>query len=448
MPKKINLTTIQSLVLGFVVIILIGAFLLMQPFSISEDKKISFLNALFTATSAVTTTGLIVVDTGGFFSRFGQSVILILFQIGGLGYMIFISLLMVGFGKKLSFGNVDLLHESIGRPSSEELVKFSKKIVIFTVFFEVVGVVLLTCYWRNFFILPEAIYTSLFHSVSAFCTAGFSLYPDSFTAYGSNIFFNSSIILLCVAGGVGFFVLNDFYHFGKQIITKKYPRIFSVHTKLALTVMSFLVIAGIIAMYFISKNAGSAQIKEGMIYSVFQIFSASTTTGFNTINIGALANPVLWLIVLLMFVGACPGGTAGGIKTTTFGLIILSVCSVLSGKKDASASIFHRRIPLKMLMRAYAIAVIALLWIALAMGVLLVANKGVSFQSILFEVTSAFGTVGLSTGITSSLSGISKMVLIFTMLLGRLGPIAIGYSLVGKPKLINYTYPEAEILVG
>ncbi|PIQ89920.1 MAG: hypothetical protein COV72_00590 [Candidatus Omnitrophica bacterium CG11_big_fil_rev_8_21_14_0_20_42_13] len=446
MKRNIGFTTIQLLVLGFVFITLIGAFLLMQPFSISGSEKISFIDAFFTATSAITTTGLIVVDTGSFFSRFGQAVILILFQVGGLGYMIFIALLMVGLGKRLSFGNVDLLHESIARPSSEDLLKFSKKIVIFTIFFEAIGIALLTCYWRKFFSLPDAIYTGIFHSISAFCTAGFSLYPDSFTIYRDSIFFNGSIILLCFAGSAGFFVLNDIYHFGKQIVHKKYPRRFSAHTKLAVLIMAFLVMAGIIIMYFAPGQTIAAQAKERALHSVFQIVSASTTTGFNTVNIGTLTNPLLWLIILLMFIGGCPGGTAGGIKTTTFGLIILSARSVLTGRKNVN--VFHRSAPQGMIIRAYSIAVIAMVWIAAAMGILLVTDKGLSFQSILFEITSAFGTVGLSTGVTSSLSVGGRIVIIFTMLLGRLGPIAVGYSLIGKPRQVNFIYPEAEILVG
>jgi trk system potassium uptake protein TrkH len=418
----------------------------MQPFATVEDRNISFIDALFTATSAVTTTGLIVVDTGSFFTRFGQTIILILFQVGGLGYMIFIALLMLGLGKRLSLGNLDLLHGSIGKPTSEDLLKFSKKIIIFTIFLEAIGVGLLNCQLSKFFSLPEAIYSSIFHSVSAVCTAGFSLYADSFTAYRDNIFINGSVILLCVAGSVGFFVLNDLYHFGKQIINKKYPRRFSAHTKLALSVMTVLIVLGIIIMYAIGGPEVALQVKEKIVYSVFQIVSASTTTGFNSIDIGGLTNSISWLIIILMFIGACPGGTAGGIKTTTFGMIFLSVCSVLRGRKDVN--VFNRRASSEMVMKAYSVAVITLLWIAITMGVLLVTEECLSFQSILFEITSACGTVGLSRGITSSLSVTGKYFITLTMLLGRVGPIAVGYSLIGKPRPVNFTYPKAEILIG
>ncbi|MBN1870485.1 MAG: hypothetical protein JW847_07930 [Candidatus Omnitrophica bacterium] len=446
MEKKFTLTSMQSLSMGFAFFILAGALLLMLPVSIAGEKSISFVDALFTATSAVSTTGLVVVDTGSFFSRFGQTIILILFQVGGLGYMIFIGLLLAGLKKRLSMGNVELLHESIGRPSAEDLMKFSKKIIIFTVFFEALGALLFTCYWIKFFPLPEALYTSLFHSISAFCTAGFGLYSDSLTAYRDSLFFNCSVLLICFAGSVGFFVLNDVYHFGKHIIFGKHPRGFSAHTKLAVSVMAFLILAGIGIIYFWGGHAVGLTVKERIMYSSFQIISASTTTGFNTIDIGTLSNAALWLIVILMFVGACPGGTAGGIKTTTFGLVGVSVYSLLRGRDNVN--VFYRRVPADVIMRSYAILMIVLIWVAVAMAILIVTESSASFQAILFEITSAVGTVGLSAGITSSLSTAGKIVIILTMFLGRVGPIAIGYSLIGKPRPVNYTYSKAQILVG
>lgn len=444
--KTFVLTSMQSLSAGFAVMILIGTLLLMLPAALASGNSISFIDALFTATSAVSTTGLGVVDTGSFFSRFGQTVILALIQVGGLGYMIFIGLLLAGLRKRLPMGGIDLLHDSIGRPSSEDLLKFSKKIIIFTLFFEALGVLLLACYWINYFPLPEALYTSMFHSVSAFCTAGFGLYPDSLTSYRDSIFFNSSILLICFAGSVGFFVLNDTYHFGKHFFNRKYPRDFSAHTKLAVSVMTLLIVTGIGIMYFWGGQAAGETFKERIVYSTFQIVSAVTTTGFNTIDIGKLNNEALWLIVILMFIGANPGGTAGGVKTTTFGLVGLSVYSLLKGRENVN--VFNRRVPTETITRSYAILIIVLTWVAVAMGILSVTENGASFQAILFEVTSAVGTVGLSAGITSSLSTTGKIVIILTMFLGRVGPIAIGYSLIGKPRPVNYTYSKAQILVG
>lgn len=360
--------------------------------------------------------------------------------------MIFIALLIVGLGKKLSFSGVALWHTSIAKPSTEDMIKFSKKIILFTLFFEVLGAVMLGYYWCKFFPFPDAIYSAIFHSISAFCTAGFSLYSDSLSAYRNSIFFNASILLVCLAGSVGFFVLNDLYHFVKHIILKKYPRRFSAHSKLAMLIMFILIILGIIIMYFVPGNVGD-QAGKRLLYSIFQIISVVTTAGFNTVAIGALANSILWLMILLMFIGSAPGGTGGAMKTTTLGLILLSVRATLRGHGN-EINVFDRRVPPELISRAYAIAVIALLWIAVAFGIMLITDKGLPFQAILFEITSAFGNVGLSTGITSSLSAIGKIVISLTMLLGRVGPIAIGYSFIGKSQSSSITYPKAEILVG
>jgi len=444
--NKIGLTTIQLLVSGFVVIILLGTFLLMLSISVAGNEKISFIDALFTVTSAITTTGLVVVDTGSFFTIFGQVVIIILVQIGGLGYMIFLAMVMAGLRKRISFSSMYLLHESIGMPSSEDWLKFSTKIILFTLFFEMTGIVLLSFYWSKSFTVPEALYSGVFHSISAFCTAGFSLYPDGFIAYRDSIFFNGTVILICIAGSIGFIVLNDLYVFGKQIIHRKYPRRFSEHTKLAVLVMTILIIMGIILMYFVPGQTVASHAKERLLFSIFQIVTASTTTGFNTVNIGTLAVPILWVITILMFIGCCPGGTGGGIKTTTFGLILSSVRSMFMGREDIT--VFQRKVSSEMIMRAYSVAIIAMIWVIIASGILFVTESGLSVQSILFEVSSAFGTVGLSAGITPLLSPTGKIIITFTMFLGRIGPVAIGYSLVGKPPHAKYTYPKAEILVG
>ncbi|MEW5894902.1 MAG: potassium transporter TrkG [Candidatus Omnitrophota bacterium] len=446
MKNHFALTAMQSLSLGFAILILMGTFLLMLPISVMSAKTVSFLDALFTATSAVSTTGLGVVDTGSFFSRFGQTVILVLIQIGGLGYMIFIGLLLLGFKKRLSLGNTELLHESIARPSSEDVIKFSKKIIVFTVFFEALGLLLFISYWSRFLPFHEALYTSLFHSVSAFCTAGFSLYSDSLTAYRDSLFFNCSVMFICFSGSIGFFVLNDLYLFLKKFFRRKYPWGFSAHTKLAVSVMGLLIIAGIFVICFLGEAAVGSTFKEQVVNSTFQVVSAVTTTGFNTVDIGRLSDAGLWLIAVLMFAGACPGGTAGGIKTTTLGLISLSVYSLLMGREGVN--VFYRRVPQETIMRAYAIAVIVLIWIVIAMGIMLVSEKEASALAVLFEITSAAGTVGLSTGITSSLSVTGKIVIIMTMFLGRVGPIAIGYSLIGKPRPVNFAYSKAQILVG
>jgi trk system potassium uptake protein TrkH len=446
MRIKNGLTTIQLLALGFILIILLGTSLLMQPFSHTGPSKFSFTDALFTATSAVTTTGLGVVDTGSYFSVPGQLIILILIQIGGIGYMIFLSMVMAGIRKRLSFRGISLLHESMGRPAAEEILKFSRKVLLFTLFFELTGALVLAVYWSKFLPKGEAIYSGLFHSVSAFCTAGFALFPDGFVSFRNSIYFNIIIILLSIAGSVGFYVLNDTYVYGKQLIRKRFPRGFSVHTRLAVYIMILLLIVGSVITFITPGNTLSTHVKERGMDAVFQVVSASTTTGFNTVNIGTLASPVLWILIILMFIGSCPGSTGGGIKTTTFGIVLLSVRSMFKGRQDIN--LFRRSAPPEMIMKAYSLVIIAFMWIAIAMCIMLITERGFNLQSILFEITSAFGTVGLSAGITSGLSMAGKYVIILTMLLGRLGPVAVGYSLIGNNLPEIFTYPKAEILIG
>jgi len=440
-----KLTPSQSLLLGFILIILVGAFLLTLPIASSKGISQCFIDALFTATSAVTTTGLVVVDTGSFYSLFGQIVILILFQIGGLGYMIFIVLIVLGLGGRLSFGSRLLLRESLKRPTSVDMIKFVKMIVIFAAFFEIVGASLLSFYWMQYFPVSQAIYTGVFHSVSGFCTAGFGLFSDSLSSYQGSIFLNLVIVVICMAGGIGFFVLYDIYGFCGKLFTSQKHHPISVHTKLALIPSITIMAIGTGVIFLAEKGLQLLPLGKGLVSSAFQSISASTTTGFNTINIGALSSTSLFTIIVLMFIGASPGGTGGGIKTTTFGTMLIFLFSLLTGREDVN--IFKKRIPIKTINEAFAIGLISILWVILSTAIL-TSIENTTFLNILFETVSAFGTVGLSTGITSNLSIIGKVVLSITMLIGRMGSLVIGFSLIGRPRPVSFRYAEAEILIG
>ena len=438
-------TAVQQLAVGFIVLTLLGAMALMLPVS-TKDEAISFVDALFTAASAITTTGLGVVDTGSYFSIFGQLIIIILVQLGGLGYMIFLALLFTGFSTRLSFSSRDLLSESIAGPSSEEILSFSRKVILFTLFFELTGTIMLAVYWSGFYPAGKALYFGFFHSVSAFCTAGFMLLPDGFTGFRESVFFNLTINLICICGSIGFYVLNDVYIYSKAIFKRKYPRGFSEHTRLAVFIMLVLITAGTVAGCVISSGPVTAESTQRLLDSSFQVITASTTTGFNTVAIGALATPFLWILIVLMFIGSGPGSTGGGIKTTTFGIILLSIRSTLTGRQEVL--LYRRNVPVKMIMKAYSVAFIGLIIIALVLCIMLVSEGEFPFQSILFEITSAFGTVGLSTGITPLLSGVGKVLITLVMLIGRIGPVAIGYSLIGKRMVPDIKYPGADILIG
>ncbi len=440
---KSLLTPIRSLTLGFSLISIIGAVLLSMPFSSVKGNYTPFLDSLFTSMSAVTTTGLIVVDTGSYFNWFGQLVIMILFQVGGLGYMIFISLAVLGFAGKLSMTNRILLKESINRPSSLDLLKFTRMMILTTFLIELIGTVGLTIYWMKYFPFSEAFYSAVFHSISAFTTAGFSIYSDSFIQYSTSVYFNLVTIGVMVLGSVGFFVLYDLAILLKQ--TGKFCHHLSVHTKLILSLTFFLTLAGTIVIYFTEEWSTVTDIKDKILISVFQASSASTTAGFNTYDIRIMSMASLFFIIVLMFIGAGPGGTAGGIKQTTFGVILISIYNQLTGREKVLA--LKRRISDHTVKRALSIAVLALLWFIVAI-LLLSITEEMEFIQIVFEVGSALGTVGLSTGVTANLTTFGKIIIIVTMLIGRVGPLGIGLSILRKRKVSPYQYPEDEILVG
>lgn len=447
MVKRRNdlLTPTQILVLGFVFLILLGTLFLMLPLSSLQGTWTSFIDALFTATSAVTTTGLVVVDTGSYYSLFGQIVILILFQIGGLGYMIFIALIISGIGGNLSLRSSAILHESIKQPTEIEVKKYVTMIILFTLCFEVIGAILLSLYWSQDFPAMQAIYYGIFHSISAFCTAGFALWGDGLSSWNNSVYFNILILTISIAGGMGFLVLYDLIPYIKKLLGNKYPRYLMLHTKLALILTVILFTFGSLLIFFSERWPGIMNLQEKILASLFQAISASTSTGFNTIDIGSMTISSLLIIIVLMIIGASPGGTGGGIKTTTVGVIISFIWAFLNGREEVV--IYNRSIPSKLINQAFALGFMAILWL-ISVSIILTEIEKMNFIKILFEVASALGTVGLSTGITSSFSLIGKILLCITMLAGRVGLLALGFSLIGKQESSVIKYPKEEILIG
>jgi len=441
-----TVTPHRFLLLGFIFIIFTGAFLLSLPIASTSGNSQSFIDALFVATSAISTTGLTVVDLGSFYSLFGQVVILVLIQLGGLGYMIFVVTIVLQLGVKLSLGGKLVLEESMSSPPYEEVSRFSRAIIFITLIFEFLGAVVLSLYWMREFPVKHAIYLGIFHSVSAFCTAGFSLFPDNLSAYRDSTVINVIIGILCIVGSVGFFVIYDVYHMmSRKKREDEPPKRLLIHTKLVLIMLPILIITGALLICLSEWNTPLPSFKDRFLTSTFQAISASTTTGFNTLDTGTVKTLGLATMVMLMYIGASPGGTGGGVKTTTFGLLISSIISVISMKDELI--LFNRRISPRTKDKAFAICTIAVLLIALDVLILSVTEKA-SFMEIVFEVVSAFGTVGLSTGVTPTLSVTGKIVLVITMLIGRVGPLAIGFSIRGKCKLVPIKYPEGGILVG
>ena len=431
--------------LGFVFITLTGTLLLMLPEASVNGTSQSFVDALFTATSGVSTTGLIVVDTGSYYTAFGQWVILILIQIGGLGYMVFIVMVFLGQKKNISINGRKILRESLSRPLKMDMTHFAGVVFIFTFIIELVGTAGLYIYWSYFFPASQAIYISFFHSVSGFCTAGFGLFSDSITKYGHSTYLNIVIDLICIAGAVGFFVLYDIYEYALKKIKRIKPAGLSLHSKIVLVITGILILGGIIPVYFFEGSKFSTSFGNKALDSVFQVISASTTTGFNTIDIGSMANPSLLIIIMLMFIGASPGSTGGGIKTTSFSVLMKNIYSVLRGYRDTV--LFRRKIGADIISRVTVLTGISLIWITLVVTILSYTENSTLIR-ILFETVSAFGTVGLSTGITAGLSLTGKILITFTMFLGRIGPLALGFSMLKGREKNGYSYPEEEILIG
>ncbi len=433
------LTPIQLLVLGYISITILGSLLLMLPIASSSGVPQSYIDALFTSTSASTTTGLIVEDTGTYYSLFGQGVILLLFQVGALGYMIGVTLMVLGLGGKISITDRMLLRESVKRPTTVDMIWFVKIITVITFTIEALGALVLCIYWTKDFGFNGGLYLGVFHSVSAFCTAGFSLFKDGFIGYQNNILINAVLSVLCILGAIGFFVIYDVLRFARSSYKKEQKKL-SVYTK-----FSFLLTIALIFIGFIIIFLSEGDSNNSVITSLFQSISSSSTTGFNSVDISLMGLPSLFIIMILMFIGASSGGTGGGIKSSTFGVLILFTYYLLKGKTDVN--IFKRIIATEKIEKAFGIFITSLIFIVVALFILLLSEE-FTFIQVLFEIISALGTVGLSLGITPYLSSVGKIVIISLMLIGRIGPLAIGFSLLGKQKEISFKYPKADIFVG
>jgi trk system potassium uptake protein len=443
---EIRRQPLRLLAVSFIALIGLGTFLLTFPAAASSGHATGLVDALFTSTSAVSTTGLVTVDTGSYYSAFGQVIIALLFQVGGLGYMVLIALIIYGFGGRLSVTGQVLLRESISGSSTLHLRKFTLAVVLSTVVMETVGAGFLALFLLGRMPLRAAIYSGAFHSVSAFCTAGFGLYADSFTGYQNHIGINLTLSLLSIAGAAGFSVLYDLTRFARNRLARNGPRgKLSVHSRLVLMTGGLLILVGMVVILFSEWRDPAPAMPFPFVHALFQAISASTTTGFNSVPIGAMSAASLWLITMLMFIGAGPGGTAGGIKNTTFGVMVVYLFSYLSGRPRAT--VFGRELPARTIGAALLVAVGASVWVSVVL-LLMTLTESAPFLPLLFEVVSAFGTVGLSTGITPLLSTAGKLLIILTMFFGRMGPIAFGMSLLSRPQPVAIRHAEADIIIG
>jgi len=435
---------LRLLVAGYAAFTLLIAGLLCLPIASASERPMPFVDALFMAMSGVSTSGLCTVDVGTGLSGFGQAVLLLDFQVGGLGYMTF----FVVFARLLS-GGLGMNHrlvarESMAGPTLADVTRFFAWVALVTLCFEAVGAAVLTACWMTEFSFWKALYFGAFHSISAFCTAGFGLLSDSLVSRQGDWVVAATVTGLSLAGGIGFLVMADLCGRFRRRRMGEGPRRLSVHTKLALTVTAVVMLAGTGLIYAAERWPAGWTAADRWRASAFQAISASTTDGFNTIDIGTMSAPSLVFIMFLMFVGASPGSTGGGIKTTTLGVLALSLWGHF---RQRDPNFCRRRVSDETIAKANTIFLSFLLLLLLD-TVALAATERESFLRVLFEAVSALGNTGMSMGITAGLSDVGKLLLTLTMFVGRVGPLALGLSLVAPHEPARYRYAAAEVFVG
>lgn len=445
MPKKSNikkrLSSFQVILLGFAGVILLGALLLMLPISSAERVVTPFNEALFTSTSAVCVTGLIVKDTGSYWSAFGQAVIITLIQIGGLGVVTIAASFSMLAGRRISLMQRSTMQDAISAPKVGGIVKLTKFIITGTFIIEAVGAVsMMPVFCKNFG--AKGIWMSVFHSVSAFCNAGFDILGTegnqfcSLTPYTSNPVINITVMLLIVIGGIGFLTWDDICN--NKFKIKKY----SMQSKIILVTSLILILLP--AIYFFIFDYSDYSIGNRLLASLFQSVT-TRTAGFNTTDLTKLTRPSQAIMIFLMLVGGSPGSTAGGLKTTTMAVLILNAFACFKRKENVCA--FGRRIDDSVIKNA---ATIVMMYITLFFigGVSICTIEKLPLVASLFETASAIGTVGLTLGITPKLSLASQLILIVLMYLGRVGSLTLIYATLSGKKQINAKLPLEKITVG
>ena len=447
-----SLSPAQALVSYYALAILIGALLLRTPLAVNGEP-LSFLDALFTATSAQCVTGLAVVDTGTRFSLFGQGVILLLIQVGGLGIMTFSVYLFIYLRVGISARGRWIIHETLMHTPISSWRELFKGIFLMTLVIETIGTVLLSLAFVPRLGLVEGVYSAFFHAISAFCNAGFSLYPDSLVAFRDDPLVNLTIMALIILGGIGFLVIRELRQILSTPKAQKKPRL-SLHSRIVLSTTAFLVVYGTVCIFFLESGhslAGMSHL-ESFWTSLFQSVT-TRTAGFNTIDLTHFRVPTLFLMMFLMFIGASPGSAGGGVKTTSLALFFAVLYSRLKGSPHIS--IFRRTIPDDVIAKALSLVILAVILIGLALfGLLIVhvpnapGDDAREFLNFAFEAVSAFGTVGLSTGATASLGGWGKGIVILLMFVGRVGLLTVAFAIAGRTRRHAPRYAEENIMIG
>ena len=444
------MTVPRTICIGFLTLIVIGTLLLMLPFSTASGEWNSPLVALFTATSAVCVTGLIVVDTGSYFSSFGQGIVLTLIQLGGLGYMTATTLLLLLIGRRLCLKDRLAIQQAMDTSELANVKELLVSIISMTVIFELTGAFCLMLTFAPDFDTGRALWLSIFHSISAFNNAGFSLFSDSLVQYAENTWPMAVVSALIIIGGIGYQVIMEAFMWAKARLSgKKEHTVFSLHFKIVTSTTLVLLVLGTVAFLFIEfDNPNTLAGKSLWVKTLLAGFQSVVmrTAGFNSIDIGAMETSALFVAIALMFVGASPGSTGGGIKTTTIRILLMSTMAALQGKEDVNG--YQRQIPTTRILKALAVVVASAISVVIITTCISVSDPELTFISILFESVSAFATVGLSTGITADLSVPGQLFIIVTMYIGRVGILLLMSALLGDPSPSVIRYPEEDLLTG
>ncbi len=444
----IHLAPGQVVAVAGSILILVGSLLLMLPVSTPADVEITFLDALFTATSAVCVTGLIVLDTPHDFTLFGQIVILTLIQVGGLGYALMATVVLLLLGHRIGLRDRMMVSETLNTFDLQGSIRFVKLVALITLSFEGIGAILLSLRFATEMDPGQAVYFGIFHAISAFNNAGFALFSNNLGSYPFDLSIIGIVSVLVIFGSIGFLVFED-------VIDNIKGRRFRLqtHTKLVLITTGTLIAIGTLGIAWLEwSNPHTFQplsFGERLMTSYFQ--TVSRTSGFSTMDLSSMHNATLYFLLLLMAIGGSPGSMAGGIKTTTAAIVMLTIWTILRRKPDVQ--VFHRRIPQDLIIRALCLSIMALTMITFV-TLLLAHTEQRPFLGVMFEVTSAMGIVGLSLGdggarsFSALLTDFGKVMIIFSMLLGRFGPLMIGLFALRTPARATYRYPQARVIIG
>ncbi len=440
-PRIFTLTPPQVLVLGFALAILTGTLLLSLPLAV-RDGKPDLLTAAFTATSAVCVTGLVVVDTADHWTLFGQLVILLLIHTGGLGLMTMGTLFALLLGRRIGLRRRQQIKESVNQNELTGIIWLVQRILLFTAITEAIGATILTLHLAPKYGWTQGLWLGVFHAVSAFNNAGFDLFGRfrSLTGFADDPVVSLTVAGLLILGGIGFSVVVDVYR------KRSFKRL-SLHSKIVIAVTVLLLTFATAAVLLLEHDHALRHLTphHKLLAAFFQA-STPRTAGFNTVPLNDLFVPTQFLMIILMFIGASPGSTGGGIKTTTFITVGLALLSLARGREDVE--IFNRRIPKSQVYKALSILILGLTVVLTTTLFLTITENGKDFLIIFFETVSAFGTVGLSLGLTPDLSPAGRLAIMLTMFVGRVGPLTLAFSLAQRDHQAKIRLPEQKILIG